>query len=332
MFILLRALALAAAFVFVLVSSSAGADAAGLPSVSSGHRPGPDALYLPPATAPQLQNAAPWKAPPILVSGATAYREGEWLYQGWLYDDHGGHGVPDQNAPVGPNAFLFSPSAGTFTYPTGPGYDHNAANLVELRVKPVSDATAFRVTLNTLENPSLVAFTIALEGTPGINVPWPHGAGVSSPAALFLTWHGSTAELLDAATGLPIAPAPTVTVDMARRQIELRVPDAAWNPGTSTVRTTIGVGLGTPAQTPTSSHSPGTPLPPSRAGAPPSGSRSSTPGRATTLASVPPRRPRSLTRTTPSRASRSATQLRTRPTRPGGGARAPRPPRCRRAT
>ena len=243
MFIRLRALAFAAAFVFVFVGSAAGAGAAGLPSVSSGHRPGPDALYLPAPQAPQLQNVAPWKAPPILVSGATAYHAGEWLYQGWLYDDHGGQGVPDQNAPVGPNAFLFSPSAGTFTYPTGPGYDHNAANLVELRIKPLTQATAFRVTLNTLENPSLVAFTIALGGTPGTNVAWPHGAGVSSPAALFLTWHGSTAELLNAVTGQPIAPAPTVTVDLARRQIELKVPHSAWDPGTSVVRTTVGVGL-----------------------------------------------------------------------------------------
>jgi predicted esterase len=243
MLIRVRALALAGAFVFVLIGSCAAADAAGLPSVTSGPRPGPDALYQSPAKAPQLENVAPWKASPILVSGATAYRAGEWLYQGWLYDDHGGQGVPDQNAPVGPNAFLFSPSAGTFTYPTGPGYDDNAANLVELRVKPVSNATAFRVTLNTLENPSLVAFTIALGGTPGTNVAWPHGSGVSSPAALFLTWHGSTAELLNAATGQPITPAPTVAVDLGRRQIELQVPHAAWNPGSATVRTTIGAGL-----------------------------------------------------------------------------------------
>src|SRR5205814_8427971 len=110
-----RGLALpGAALAALALAIPASADTPGLPTVSSGHRPGPDALYLPPANAPQLQNAGPWKAPPILVSGATAYRAGEWLYQGWLYDDHGGHGVPDQNAPVGPNAFLFSPSAGPF--------------------------------------------------------------------------------------------------------------------------------------------------------------------------------------------------------------------------
>ena len=52
-------------------------------------RPGPDILYAPPAVAPQLQNTANWRAEPILVSGASAYRDGEFLYQDFLYDDHG---------------------------------------------------------------------------------------------------------------------------------------------------------------------------------------------------------------------------------------------------
>src|SRR5712691_154494 len=55
--------------------------ASGLPSVSSGPRPGPAILYAKPPRAPQLENTGVWKAPPILVSGADAYRDGEWLYQ-----------------------------------------------------------------------------------------------------------------------------------------------------------------------------------------------------------------------------------------------------------
>jgi hypothetical protein len=47
------------------------------------------------AEAPQLRNRPPWKAPPILVSGATAYRRGEFLYQDFLYDDSGARHVPD---------------------------------------------------------------------------------------------------------------------------------------------------------------------------------------------------------------------------------------------
>src|SRR2546421_694699 len=142
----------------VLLCGAAPACAAdGLPAVSSGHRPGPDALYLPPADAP-----------------------------------------------------------------------------------------AFRVTLNTLKDPNRTAFTIAL-GSSAAAVPWPHGAGVSSPAALFLTVHGSTAELLDAATGQARQPAPTASVDLTRRQIDVQVPHAAWDPGQGTVRMTIGVGLWNPS-------------------------------------------------------------------------------------
>jgi hypothetical protein len=230
---------------------SASSSAGSLPSVPSGARPGPSILYQPVADAPQLDNApgTVWRAPSILVSGAEEYAQGEFLYQGYLYDDHGAAGVPDPNAPVGPNAFLFSPSAGTFTYPTGRGYDNNAANLLEFRVKPLPQATAFRVTLNTLENAGLVGFTVALGGTPGRNVAWPHAAGVSSPAAFFLTVHGTgvstaTAELTKAGTGAPVGSAPvTVTVLSGNHQFDISVPHTTWDPGSATVRMTVGVGL-----------------------------------------------------------------------------------------
>jgi hypothetical protein len=215
--------------------------AGSLPSVASGPRPGPDILYAAPAVAPQLQNAAPWKADPILVSGSGAYRDGEYLYQDYIYDDHGATGTPDPNNPLGPNADLYSPPAGSATYPTDPVYANNAADLVEFRVKPLANATAFRVTLNTLKDPAKTAFTIALGSSPA-NVSWPHGAGVSSPAQYFLTVHGSSGELLDAATGRALA-APSVSTDLTRRQIDVRLPHSTWDPGASKVRTEIGVGL-----------------------------------------------------------------------------------------
>src|SRR5256885_11816907 len=60
-------------------------------------RPGPPLLYEPLAKAPQLENAAlsVWHAKPILVSGASAYRQGEFLYQGFIYGDHGAKEVTD---------------------------------------------------------------------------------------------------------------------------------------------------------------------------------------------------------------------------------------------
>src|SRR3954453_3774638 len=210
------------------VLAAASPVTAGLPKVSSGHRPGPDALYLPAAGAPQLENAGPWAAKPLLVSGAAAYRSGEFVYQDFLYDDHGAAGVPDHTDPFNPAVFLFSPKKGTVTYPTDPVFANNAADLVELRVKPLADSTAFRVTVNTMIDPQRAAFTIAIGGS-AAPVAWPHGAGVSSPAELFLTVHGDHGELARA-DGKPVSPAPAVSVDRLRRQVTVRVAQAAWNP------------------------------------------------------------------------------------------------------
>jgi hypothetical protein len=215
-------------------------------------RPGPAVLYEQPAGAPQLENepGSVWHAPSILVSGASAYRHGEFVYQGYPYDDHGAKLLTDPTNPMispGGNSSggdTFSEPDGTYTYPTGPGYDENAANLIELRAKPLSGATAFRITLNTLENPDLVATAIAIGGTAGQTHPFPFGANVSAPAQYFLTIHGSTAVLTDAVTGAVVpGPAPTVSVDLARRQITVLVSHQAWNPGSSTGRLAAGVGL-----------------------------------------------------------------------------------------
>src|SRR3954451_5991463 len=149
----------------ILLTAAAPASAASL-YTGPGPKPGPALLYAKPKPAPQLSNRAPWKAAPILVSGATAYRNGEFLYQDFLFDDNGAHGTVDPgDGRTGGN--LFSKQNGTYTYPTGAGYANNAADLVELRVKPVKKATAFRVSLNTLKDAKLVAFTIALGGTKG---------------------------------------------------------------------------------------------------------------------------------------------------------------------
>src|SRR4051795_13429374 len=150
-----------------------------LPSVSSGARPGPDLLYAPAVDAPQLQNTGPWKAKPILVSGAEAYRSGEFLYQDYLFDDHGGYGgYDDPNDPFNQVENMFSPKRGTLSYPTDTAtYANNAADLVEFRVRPLPTATAFRVTLNTMKAPDTAAFTVALgdSGGAGGSVVWPHG-------------------------------------------------------------------------------------------------------------------------------------------------------------
>src|SRR3954447_5014149 len=238
-----RAAALVAlAMAATAVPAFAAAPHRSLPIVTSRARAGPDALYAPPPKAPQLENVSPFAAAPILVSGATAYRNGEFLYQDFLHDDRGAAGTADTTDPTSGGTLSWKAKAGTLTYPTDPVYANNAADLVELRVKPLSGATAFRVTLNSLIDPERVGFTIAIGDSPAAR-PWPHSANVSSPAERFLTVHGTHAELTDATTGAAQAPAPQATVDVARRQFTVLVPHAAWDPGQSVVRLAAGVGL-----------------------------------------------------------------------------------------
>src|SRR4051794_36394944 len=206
--------------VVALAIAPSAAHAGSLPSVRSGARPGPDILYAKAPAAPQLENTGIWKAAPILVSGAEAYRSGEFLYQDYLFDDHGATGpADDPNDPFNQVENMFAAKHGTLSYPTDTGtFANNAADLVELRVKPTPAATAFRITLNTLKAPHRTATTIALGDSPA-PLPWPHAAGVVSPAQLFLTVHGDSAELTDALTGVAKSPAPTASVDLKRRQI-----------------------------------------------------------------------------------------------------------------
>ncbi len=210
-----------------------------------GPRPGPDILYAPPVDAPQLANTGIWRAPPILISGASAYRGGEFLYQDWLFDDHGARGVRDPRDPRF-DQDTFSAPYGTYTYPTDAKYAGNAADLVELRVRALESETAFRLTYNTLVDPEVTATTIAI-GDSAAALPLPHGANARAPAELFLTVHGSTAELRRAGTDTVVAPAPPVSVSVERQQIEVRVPRAAWDPGRSAVRLAAGTGLWDPA-------------------------------------------------------------------------------------
>ena len=208
-----------------------------------GPAPGPELLYAKPAKpAPQLRNKGTWRARPILISGTSAYRRGEFLYQDYLYDDSGARGSRDLTSPRDPTEDTFSTFNGTYSYPSDPAYAQNAADLVELRVKALRKATAFRITLNALKDPNLVATTIAL-GEGGGTVEWPLGAGVSSPAELFLVVHGRSAELLDA-NGEPLGgPRPRVKVSTRRNQFSVRVKRKAWNPRRKQVPVRAGVGL-----------------------------------------------------------------------------------------
>ena len=139
-----------------------------------GPRPGPDILYAP---AGRRARSSPtpgcggrrrsWSPAP------SAYRGGEYLYQDFLYDDHGAHGRrrtrPIRAPPATPSRSRTGPTPTRPIPPTRttPPTSSSCAS------KPLASATAFRVTLNTLKDPSLVAFSIAIGGTPGRDAPVP---------------------------------------------------------------------------------------------------------------------------------------------------------------
>jgi hypothetical protein len=131
-----------------------------LPSVSSGERPGPEVLYAPRPYAPQLDVInPPFRAKPLLVSGAEAYINGEYLYQDYLYDDYGS----DTNGNTG-QCLSGAERAGDIKYPTDVDrYGGNAADLVEFRIFVAADKVTYRFTLNTLLQPDSTIAVVAFD-------------------------------------------------------------------------------------------------------------------------------------------------------------------------
>lgn len=218
--------ALAVGLAIGLAGTTVPASAAPTPAPAASPKPGPAILYEPPPRAPQLENApgSMWHAPPSLVSGTSSYRQGEFLYQDYLFDDQG--------------------AGSTYTYPTDSRYAGDAADLVEFRLKPFQSGLLVRFTYNAMIDPSLVASTIAL-GSSSAPRPLPFDAGAQEPAQVFVTVHGSTVAVTDAATGQPVTkPGAQAKVDPTRRQVTVTIPSSVLNThAVSTLRVASASGL-----------------------------------------------------------------------------------------
>src|SRR5688572_7782661 len=219
-------------------SASAHGDNPSLPP----HEVGPELLHEPaPKPAPQLRNRAPWKADPLLVSGASAYVGGEFIYQDFIYDDHGAQGAARDPSDPRAEDDTFSAPNGTYTYPTNvERYRNNVADLVEFRVKTHRRSTLFRLTFNSMTKPGAVATTIAL-GESADSVELPFGANATAPAEHFLFVRGTRARFLDA--GEEDGANVPARVSKRRRQITVRLKNGRWNPRNATVRMAAATGL-----------------------------------------------------------------------------------------
>ena len=191
------------------------ANASSLPPAGTG----PDILHRALPTSPQLENTRNWQAPPILISGARAYRAGEFVYQDFLYDDR------------------------ALPYPAEPQrLAGNAADIVEVRLEPLARATAIRIALNSMLDPDAAAVTVGLGGADAQPQAMPHDAGAKMAADVFVTAHGCAGDVVRATDGRAVA-APTVTTDLTRRQLHIEIPYSAFDPRGRTVRVGAAVGL-----------------------------------------------------------------------------------------
>lgn len=229
-----------------------------LPRVTSGHRPGPDVLYAPPPSAPQLENRDPrFRAQPLLVSGTEAYVKGEYLYQDYLYDDHGSQAMPvdpvnetasDPTTVNGLSGDALVYQVGSVSYPTDPVYAGNAADLVEMRMVPGATSTAYRFTLDTLRRADTTIMTVALDtdrnaATGTSTLPRDPGAPFPGTDAVLTTW-GTGAEVSTfAANGRLLATkAVPVHTDLQADQVTVTVPRSVQDPQ-GVVRATVATGL-----------------------------------------------------------------------------------------
>ncbi|MGI8438681.1 MAG: hypothetical protein ACR2NV_00505 [Thermoleophilaceae bacterium] len=248
---------LALALLGVLALTAPAAEAASLPAGGDGERPGPPMLYEPPPKVPQLSNRAPFAADPLLVSGTDAYRDGEYLYQDYLFDDRGANTAGGAGTrPKTKNNYGFSPTAGDYLYPTDKKYGRNAADIVEFRVKPTPQAIVYRVTLNTVKADDATVVGIGIDTNPAsggdADVLWPDGTGMRSPGLdRFVTAWGTGGKVTECAeatcAGQSNLPPGAVTIDRETNQMTIRVPrrDApgAMDPGLATWRYVLGAGV-----------------------------------------------------------------------------------------
>lgn len=246
-----------------------------LPSVSSGPRPGPDILYEPPATAPQLENGPGWEVEPLMVAGAEAHVDGEYLYQDHVYDSYGANttDTPFAEPDTVPSSDRTGVGAATgdVVYPTDvETYGHDAADLLEFRARLDDEGeVVYRITLNTMLDEDVAGVAVGIDTDRDAatgRTSWGHGIGSLGSLGLehvLVTW-GTGAEISSAgprvaipphAPGGPAEDAPlprwfrsdaqadasaTASVDPRRNQIEV---ETNLRPGDETWRHYVVIGL-----------------------------------------------------------------------------------------
>lgn len=206
-----------------------------------------------------------WKAEAAMISNVGVYREREFVYQDYIYDDHGantdgldrfdaplGTPGPDPNDPVNPR---LSPAplinwAGDFTY-AAPDAAHmaNVADLIEFRVAADARDLHYLIRLGDMTAPdsTVVTFCVDEDGQRNNGLPdWPFGAGLTQQLGCerYYTIFGTGAVITDASGDHDLEDlGGAVSSDVAEAVITLRVPRAVADPAGGAWRYTIASGL-----------------------------------------------------------------------------------------
>jgi len=197
--------------------------------------PGPSVLYDEPVTAPQFQTTGIWEADSTRVSGTEAYVDGEYLYQGWAYDDYGASTSVAATPPDhDPDYNEFGAMSGDIVYPTDQDvYAGNAGDLLEFRAQPRGDSVVYRLTLTTMTASDVAGIAIGIDRGDGSRTDWGYGLGeLEAPVEDVIVVNGEYAEF----DGKEI----DASVDLERNQIEVEIP---LSPGEETWRHYLVTGL-----------------------------------------------------------------------------------------
>lgn len=209
-----------------------------------------------------------WRAEPAMVSNAGVYRSHEFVYQDYLYDDHGantdgrdrfdaplGTPGPDPSDPVNPR---MSPAplvnwAGDFMYASPDGaIIATVADLIEFRVAQDARNVYYRFRMGDMTAPdsAVIGLCVDEDGDAGNGLlAWPLGANHSEQLGCerFYTIHGTGGQVLDSAgQARDLAElGGTVGTDMDEALISFSVPKTVADPGRSRWRYYIAAGVWT---------------------------------------------------------------------------------------
>src|SRR3954454_54188 len=221
-------------------------------------------LAMTAATAAQA-DARTWKAEPAWISNVGVYRQHEFVYQDYLYDDHGsntngldrtdapfGAAGPDLQAPTDPR---MSPAplinwAGDFTYPSSDAsHIDNVADLTEFRVAADKDAVQYRIRMGDMTAPdsSVVAICADEDNNRSTGVQsWPDGANFTAALGCdhLYTVYGKGADVTTPAGTKDLAAlGGTVSADPDKYFIDVSVPRSVADPGKGKWRYYVASGV-----------------------------------------------------------------------------------------